>query len=126
MPVERSSVQRCSFCGRTAPEVIRLIAGPGVYICSDCVRLCVEILDDTHAPDEAASIPEWATMTVDELLDHLPRIADTASNTEAGLQDRVDDLRTRGISWARIGAALSMSRQSAWERFAYRERRASQ
>ncbi|MBD3237237.1 MAG: ATP-dependent Clp protease ATP-binding subunit ClpX [Candidatus Eisenbacteria bacterium] len=36
---------RCSFCGRGQDEVSRLISGPGVYICSECVRLCNEILE---------------------------------------------------------------------------------
>ena len=36
---------RCSFCGRGQDEVARLISGPGVYICSECVRLCNEILE---------------------------------------------------------------------------------
>jgi len=36
---------RCSFCGRGQDEVARLISGPGVYICSECVQLCNEILE---------------------------------------------------------------------------------
>ncbi|HOL14419.1 MAG TPA: ClpX C4-type zinc finger protein, partial [Bacillota bacterium] len=34
---------RCSFCGKYQDEVKRLIAGPGVYICYDCIELCNEI-----------------------------------------------------------------------------------
>jgi hypothetical protein len=45
-------------------------------------------------------------------------IGASAANIEAGLRDRVHELRDRGMSWARIGAALGMTRQSAWERFA--------
>ena len=37
---------RCSFCNRTQDQVDRLIAGNGAYICSDCVRLCVSIVDE--------------------------------------------------------------------------------
>ncbi len=37
---------RCSFCGRTQDEVKKLIAGPGVYICDECVALCNEILSE--------------------------------------------------------------------------------
>ncbi len=37
---------RCSFCGRTQNEVRKLIAGPGVYICDECVNLCKDILDE--------------------------------------------------------------------------------
>ena len=37
---------RCSFCGKRETQVERLIAGPGVYICSDCVQACSELLQD--------------------------------------------------------------------------------
>ena len=36
----------CSFCGKSQSEVGRLIAGPGVYICDECVDLCVSVLQD--------------------------------------------------------------------------------
>ena len=36
----------CSFCGKAQDEVYRLIAGPGVYICNECVELCSDILED--------------------------------------------------------------------------------
>lgn len=36
----------CSFCGKTQDDVHRLIAGPGVYICNECVELCESILED--------------------------------------------------------------------------------
>lgn len=39
-----SNVPTCSFCGKSAHEVSRLIAGPSVYICDECVTLCSEIL----------------------------------------------------------------------------------
>lgn len=51
---EREKTVRCSFCGKTQDEVDRLIAGPGVYICDECVELCVDIIDgapqDTKRP----------------------------------------------------------------------------
>ena len=37
---------KCSFCGKTQDQVTRLIAGPGVYICDQCVELCSEIMED--------------------------------------------------------------------------------
>ena len=36
--------QKCSFCGKDQDQVARLIAGPGVHICEECVRPCVDIL----------------------------------------------------------------------------------
>ena len=43
---------RCSFCGKHQDQVRRLIAGPGAYICNECVQLCMSILDDGY--DEQA------------------------------------------------------------------------
>ncbi|RGB66515.1 MULTISPECIES: ATP-dependent Clp protease ATP-binding subunit ClpX [Oscillospiraceae] len=58
-------MMRCSFCGKTQAEVARMIAGPGVFICNECVELCLGILeeDDDYADarareDEKAQEPE--------------------------------------------------------------------
>jgi hypothetical protein len=110
------SNMRCSFCGHEATQVAKLIAGPGVYICDTCVGLCVGILEE-DAPAVAPSLPEWSAMSDDELLERIPFIAASAANIEAGLSDRVQELRERGVAWSRIGAALGITRQSAWERF---------
>ncbi|MGH2813340.1 MAG: ClpX C4-type zinc finger protein, partial [Actinomycetota bacterium] len=37
---------KCSFCGKSQKQVKKLIAGPGVYICDECVDLCNEIIDE--------------------------------------------------------------------------------
>ncbi len=52
---------RCSFCGKHQDQVRRIIAGPGAYICNECVQLCMGILDDGYDPADAAddsSIPD--------------------------------------------------------------------
>ena len=36
----------CSFCGKTQDQVKQIVAGPGVYICNECVDLCKQIIDD--------------------------------------------------------------------------------
>lgn len=43
---------RCSFCGKPQSAVKRLVAGPGVYICDECVEMCSEILKETGVFDE--------------------------------------------------------------------------
>lgn len=117
--VEVASTVRCSFCLRPAPDVDKLIAGPGIYICDQCVGLCVEILEHAPAEDEATvpQLPSWQSMTDQEVLSKLPRIASVASQVEGALQRWVNEARNREASWADIGAALGTSRQSAWERF---------
>ncbi len=46
----RGSNLNCSFCGKSQKEVRKLIAGPSVFICDDCVRICEEIIaEDSYA-----------------------------------------------------------------------------
>ena len=53
---------RCSFCGKTQDQVKRLIAGPNVYICDECIELCSEIIEEelegAYEEDEATDIPK--------------------------------------------------------------------
>ena len=44
---------RCSFCGKHQDQVRRVIAGPGAYICNECVQLCMTVLDDDYDPVQA-------------------------------------------------------------------------
>jgi hypothetical protein len=45
--VEKDNRLKCSFCGKNQDQVQKLVAGPGVYICDECVGLCDEIMDET-------------------------------------------------------------------------------
>ena len=66
MPRKDEQPVRCSFCGKTEKQA-RLIAGPGVYICSDCVRLCMNIVDEDlpQRTDPGKSAP--SAPSVDDL-----------------------------------------------------------
>ncbi len=46
---EGTELLKCSFCGKSQKQVKKLIAGPGVYICDECVELCNEIIDEELA-----------------------------------------------------------------------------
>ena len=48
---------RCSFCGKNQNEVRKLIAGPTVYICNECIDICIEIISDDAQQDSVASRP---------------------------------------------------------------------
>jgi len=51
---ETSDLLKCSFCGKSQKQVKKLIAGPGVYICDECIELCREIIfDETQAASTA-------------------------------------------------------------------------
>ncbi|NLP13091.1 MAG: ATP-dependent Clp protease ATP-binding subunit ClpX [Clostridium sp.] len=53
---------KCSFCGKTQEQVKRLVAGPGVYICDECIELCSEIIEEefeeARADADLNSIPK--------------------------------------------------------------------
>jgi ATP-dependent Clp protease ATP-binding subunit ClpX len=54
--VERGSELRCSFCGKAQSEVQKLIAGPGIYICNECVGICDQILKDDEGKNSGEGI----------------------------------------------------------------------
>ena len=58
MAKENEKQIKCSFCGKRQNQVRRIIAGPGVYICNECVGLCREILDDGMYEDTEEILPE--------------------------------------------------------------------
>ena len=45
----------CSFCGKNQKEVQKLIAGPAVYICDECIQLCSEIIEEEKGKDDKAT-----------------------------------------------------------------------
>ncbi|SMC20012.1 ATP-dependent Clp protease ATP-binding subunit ClpX [Desulfacinum hydrothermale DSM 13146] len=51
---DRTGELRCSFCGKSQNEVKKLIAGPTVYICDECVELCNDIIAEEYERDEAS------------------------------------------------------------------------
>ncbi|GAA1603096.1 ClpX C4-type zinc finger protein [Kribbella hippodromi] len=108
---------RCSFCGKPKDEVERLIAGPGVFICDECVGLCERLLTGKPMP----SFPPLDGKTDDELLADLARVNAARGQIDAAVQDRVHRLRSRSITWSRIGETLGITRQSAWERYSGEE-----
>ena len=61
-PTDSNEQLLCSFCGKSQRQVKKLIAGPGVYICDECIDLCNEIIDEELAPT-----------TTDFELDALPK-----------------------------------------------------
>ncbi|MFC9324057.1 ClpX C4-type zinc finger protein [Kitasatospora sp. NPDC057015] len=112
---------RCSFCGKHDAEVDKLVAGPGVHICNECVDLATSIVAEYRGKPVELQIPVRSDMTDQQMLDHLPRVVAVADQVEADLHAWVRELRRRGVTWTRIGTALGITRQSAWERFSGEE-----
>ncbi len=112
-----AATTQCSFCLKEEHQIAQMVAGPGVFICNECVDLCAQIFREGAAKNDATELPYWEAMDDAHLLAHLPRVASVATQVEDNLHAWVQRARDRGVSWARIGQALGTSRQSAWQRF---------
>ena len=116
MTSSTAAIAACSFCLKPNTEVETLVAGPGVFICAGCVELCRQVIE--AKPAQIPQLSPWDHVhDVDHVLATLPRVAKASAQVEDNLVGWVRRARTLGASWARIGEALDMTRQSAWERF---------
>jgi hypothetical protein len=84
---EPRDLLHCSFCSKSQQQVRKLIAGPGVYVCDECVALCNEIIDEELAGDP---------------LDPLQQLRTLSSRSDA----LVARLKAEGVPWEDIAAAL--------------------
>lgn len=66
---ESTDLLKCSFCGKSQKQVRKLIAGPGVYICDECIELCNEIIDEELA--EVADLDAFELPKPREIFDFL-------------------------------------------------------
>ncbi len=68
---EEKGQLKCSFCGKDQESVRKLVAGPGVYICDECIDLCTEIVEEEIGMEEDAEVEEIPTpKEICETLDH--------------------------------------------------------
>src|SRR5512133_3449711 len=65
---EGSDRLQCSFCGKPQHQVRKLVAGPGVYICDECIELCCEIVDDEQIEAAAEDASTEVLPTPKEIL----------------------------------------------------------
>jgi hypothetical protein len=113
-------IAACSFCGKPNTEVKALVAGPGVFICNECVDLSVTLVAATAdiSADETARLRDQAVdRPVREILDMLPALAGSAARAEAELARWVGRLRDKGIDWEQIANVLATSADGARQRF---------
>ena len=126
---------RCSFCAKSQFDVVKLVAGPGVFICNECIGLCNQIITEEMArkgssandavrsdkTQDPPTLKAWDGLSDEDLLAEMVRAHAAHQNVDRAVAHHVTALRARGVSWARIGEALGMTRQSAWERFSGEE-----
>jgi len=109
---ETGALLKCSFCGKSQKQVQQLIAGPGVYICDECVELCNEIIDERQSEGTAQAIGDFDLPKPKEIYgfleeyvigqeaakkslsvavyNHYKRVRASATPHPAGLDDDVD------------------------------------
>ena len=68
---ESGELLKCSFCGKSQKQVQQLIAGPGVYICDECVELCNEIIDERQAEHQSDVVADFDLPKPKEIYDFL-------------------------------------------------------
>ncbi|MBM7785234.1 ATP-dependent Clp protease ATP-binding subunit ClpX [Tenggerimyces flavus] len=115
---KKPSYLQCSFCGKHQDQVQKLVAGPGVFICGECIVLAEGIIAEELGSEPLPSIDD---KTDEELLDSMVRLDTSRRQVDRVVDQHVKTLRGRGVTWTRIGEAFGISRQSAWERFSGEE-----
>src|SRR6478736_1818330 len=87
---------KCSFCGKSQKQVKKLIAGPGVYICDECIDLCNEIIEEELADADDVKLDELPKpVEIREFLEGYVIGQDTAKRTQA--QEKMRDSRAEPV-----------------------------
>lgn len=89
----------CSFCGKSQDQVKKIVAGPGVYICNECIDLCKEIIDEEFAEDAASQVldvptPAEIVKTLDQYVIGQSEAKRTLSVAVYNHYKRINDLST--------------------------------
>ena len=61
----------CNFCGRSGDEVERLIAGPGVFICNECIEVCRNILEEERKTSKKKGLPDFELPTPEKIKEYM-------------------------------------------------------
>lgn len=75
----------CSFCGRSGDEVEKLIAGPGVYICNECIEVCSNILREELKADKKKAAPHFKLPTPEEIKKYMDQYVIEQDNAKMAL-----------------------------------------
>ncbi len=119
-----------NFCSKPDHDVKVLVAGPGIFVCDECVALAGTVIEETEAKSSGSRMSPEATekkmqsyysflegQEPEKLLEGLVNVERTRKGIYKHQQVVVDILRAKRFRWAEIGDALGVSRQAAWQRF---------
>jgi hypothetical protein len=113
-------IASCSFCGKSNTEVKTLVAGPGVFICDECVDLSVTVVAataDITSEERARLRAQVPDRPVQDILDMVPGLVRSAARVEAELARWVGRLRNKGTDWQQIADLVGTSADDARQRF---------
>jgi ATP-dependent Clp protease ATP-binding subunit ClpX len=105
---------KCSFCGKTQDQVRKLVAGPGVYICDECIELCTEIVEEELGTEEEVEFKDVPKpMEIRDILDEYVIGQDSAKKSLAvavynhykriNSNSKIDDVELSKSNIAMIG-----------------------
>ncbi len=111
---EEKKQLKCSFCGKTQDQVRKLVAGPGVYICDECIELCTEIVEEELGNEEEVEFKDVPKpIEIREILDEYVIGQDDAKKTLAvavynhykriNTKSKVDDVELQKSNISLIG-----------------------
>ena len=103
----------CSFCSKDKDSIAKLVAGPGVYICNECVDLCNLIIAEKPASEFGA----WNERPDDELLIGLAKVQAVVSQADAAVHDYVERPAQPGHQLDPDRRRARRLQAAAWERF---------
>ena len=88
---ERRGPARCSFCGKGEAQVRRLVAGPGIYICDQCVYLCEEVLKEEGILNDTTKAERVAALRAE--IQHLHGLLRLESRLVKDLREENESLK---------------------------------
>lgn len=89
---------KCSFCGKTQDQVKKLIAGPDVYICDECVELCNEILDEEFFENKDKDSKKEEETKQEESLDSIPKPHEIKAHLDAHIVGQEDAKKVLSVA----------------------------
>jgi hypothetical protein len=116
-PTATTFIACCSFCGKDNTRLEKLIAGPGVFICNECVGLCDQILATTTDEEGREVRTAYENRSAEEILEGLPPVVRNVDALEAHLRGLVARLRALGTPWSDIAARAGIGEDAARARF---------
>src|SRR5688572_30836280 len=100
-----TNITLCSFCGKSHAEVRKIIAGPGVYICDNCINLCKSVLDKELTGESKKTLPKINVPKPAEIKAHLDKFCIGQDHAKRTLAVAVHNHYKRILQEGGVGAS---------------------